>query len=200
MPSKRVERQGSLLSQSNDRHGLLAESDRWTCVGDMRAAVASIGDKARIVFCGIGRLAISELRAFPEHHYVIRLIDAPEEPIGLPHVTLVQARGPFKTSDDIRLFREHGVEIVLAKNSGGEATISKIEAARTLALPVIMVERPFYSTATDRPNGRCSFGLARSSRGFQGPRRVNPGSFSRARYDPGCVRADDHEGLHIHGG
>ncbi len=32
--------------------------------------------------------------------------------------------------------------IVVSKNSGGEATKAKLEAARALGLPVIMVRRP----------------------------------------------------------
>jgi precorrin-6A/cobalt-precorrin-6A reductase len=38
--------------------------------------------------------------------------------------------------------REHRIETVVTKNSGGDATSAKIEAARALGLEVIMVERP----------------------------------------------------------
>jgi precorrin-6A/cobalt-precorrin-6A reductase len=117
--------------------------DHWVCVPDIAAGVAALGETSRTVFCGIGKLALNDLRAAPQHRYVIRLIDKPTAPLGLPHVTIVQARGPFSAEDDIELFRAHGVEAVMAKNSGGSATVSKIEAARALSLPVIMVERPF---------------------------------------------------------
>ncbi len=43
---------------------------------------------------------------------------------------------------DIELFREHRIQVVMAKNSGGGATVSKIGAARALHLPIIMVARP----------------------------------------------------------
>ncbi len=94
-------------------------------------------------FAALARLALADLRAAPQHRYIIRLIDAPAEPLGLPRISVVQARGPFTMDADLQLFREHGVDAVLAKNSGGEATVSKIEAARLLGLPVYMVERPF---------------------------------------------------------
>jgi precorrin-6A/cobalt-precorrin-6A reductase len=32
--------------------------------------------------------------------------------------------------------------VIVSKNSGGDATYAKIEAARALALPVVMVARP----------------------------------------------------------
>jgi precorrin-6A/cobalt-precorrin-6A reductase len=117
--------------------------DRWIEVPDMASAVAALGPNPRIVFSGTGSLALAEFKAAPQHAYVIRLIDAPAAPPGLPSIVIIQARGPFTADDDIRLFREHRIEAILAKNSGGGATVSKIEAARALALPVIMIARPF---------------------------------------------------------
>ncbi len=38
--------------------------------------------------------------------------------------------------------RREGVEVLVSKNSGGPATVGKLVAARRLALPVVMVERP----------------------------------------------------------
>lgn len=32
--------------------------------------------------------------------------------------------------------------MIVSKNSGGDATFAKIEAARNLGIPVIMIERP----------------------------------------------------------
>jgi precorrin-6A/cobalt-precorrin-6A reductase len=117
--------------------------DRWIEVGDMMAAVAALGSAPRKVFSGIGSLALPSLRAAPQHSYVIRLIDVPAAPPDLTDIVFIQERGPFAAEDDIRLFRRYGIETVLAKNSGGGATFSKIEAARALGLPVIMIARPF---------------------------------------------------------
>ncbi|MGA7326269.1 MAG: cobalt-precorrin-6A reductase [Rhodomicrobium sp.] len=116
--------------------------DNWIDVADLAAAVTAVGTKPRTVFCGMGRLALPELRAAPQHRYIVRLIDMPETPHALPNAIIITARGPFTTKDDIRLFLEHGVQAVLAKNSGGTPTISKIEAARALGVPVYMVRRP----------------------------------------------------------
>jgi precorrin-6A/cobalt-precorrin-6A reductase len=56
---------------------------------------------------------------------------------------LVVARGPFKVADDRAMLTNYRAEIVVAKNAGGDSASAKIEAARDLALPVVMVRRPF---------------------------------------------------------
>jgi precorrin-6A/cobalt-precorrin-6A reductase len=117
--------------------------DSWTEMPDMASAVAVLGTRPRVVFSGTGGMNLAEFEAAPQHTYVIRLIDAPEAPPALPSTVFIRARGPFTAADDIRLFREHRIDVILAKNSGGSATVSKIEAARALGLPVIMIARPF---------------------------------------------------------
>jgi precorrin-6A/cobalt-precorrin-6A reductase len=41
----------------------------------------------------------------------------------------------------------HGIDAVIAKNSGGTATYGKIAAARALGIEVIMLRRPASSDA-----------------------------------------------------
>ena len=67
-----------------------------------------------------------------------------EEPdIEVPsHAKLLLARPPFSLPQEKALMQEKHITILVAKNSGGDATYAKIEAARALKLPVIMIERP----------------------------------------------------------
>ena len=53
------------------------------------------------------------------------------------------ARGPFDCAGDRGMLTNFRAEIVVARNAGGDAASAKIEAARDLALPVVMVRRPF---------------------------------------------------------
>lgn len=57
-------------------------------------------------------------------------------------VKLVTGRGPFDLEAERALLVEHGITVVVAKNSGGEASYPKLTAARELNIPVIMVRRP----------------------------------------------------------
>ena len=78
----------------------------------------------------------------PQHHYLVRSVDPVDPPLAVPHADYVTGRGPFDEAHDRMLLREHRIEIVVAKNSGGTATYGKIAAARALGLPVILFQRP----------------------------------------------------------
>jgi precorrin-6A/cobalt-precorrin-6A reductase len=117
-------------------------SDDWREHRDIEAAIAALPDAPQTVFSALGRSSIPKLVAKPQHRYIIRVVDPIDLPSELMQATAIVARGPFRTEDDIALFREHHVTAVLAKNSGGDAAYSKIEAARHLHLPVYMVTRP----------------------------------------------------------
>jgi precorrin-6A/cobalt-precorrin-6A reductase len=117
------------------------EADRWTHVADIPAAVAALDGPARRVFLAIGRQHLEPFAAQPQHHYLLRLVDAPVA-LPLPQAAVVVARGPFNVAGDTALMRQHGTEIIVAKNAGGKGAVAKIAAARDLALPVIMIDRP----------------------------------------------------------
>lgn len=116
-------------------------SDDWRRFQSVEAAIAALPDTPTCVFSALGRQSAPLLAAAPHHRYVIRVVDAISPP-DLPDFVIIAERGPFRTDDDVALFRAHGVQIILAKNAGGAAAISKIEAARALGLPVFMVDRP----------------------------------------------------------
>ena len=54
-----------------------------------------------------------------------------------------EAHLQWKTS--LLFFRQNAITILITKNSGGVSTYAKIEAARKLRVPVIMVARPVSS-------------------------------------------------------
>jgi precorrin-6A/cobalt-precorrin-6A reductase len=122
--------------------------DRWIEVSDTAAAVIAIGDESRRVFVALGRNELAPFVGAPQHHYLIRSVDPVDPPLPLPHVTYITARGPFSEADDRALLTAHAIDVVISKNSGGNAAYGKIAAARTLGLNVIMLRR---SAAPEAP-------------------------------------------------
>ncbi len=118
------------------------EGDRWTQVPDLAAAAGALGAVPRRIFLAIGRQHLDAFAGQPQHHYLLRLVDAPTAALPLPQVRVVIARGPFTVAADRALMRDHGTQIVVAKNAGGKGAVAKIAAARALGLPVVMIDRP----------------------------------------------------------
>ena len=121
--------------------------DRWAEVENTTAAVDAIGTGARNVFVALGRNDLAPFAAAPQHVYLFRSVDPIDPPLPLPHASYITARGPFSEAADRALMQATGIEVLIAKNSGGDASYGKIAAARDLGIKVILVRRPAASTA-----------------------------------------------------
>jgi precorrin-6A/cobalt-precorrin-6A reductase len=116
--------------------------DRWTNVPDIAGAVQALACPRQRVFLAIGRQHLAGFANQPQHHYLLRLVDPPEQPVPLPDTTIIIARGPFTKAGDIDLLQTHGIETIVAKNAGGTGADAKLSAARMLNLSVVMIGRP----------------------------------------------------------
>jgi precorrin-6A/cobalt-precorrin-6A reductase len=116
--------------------------DRWSEAADVGDAVRRLGARPRRIFVTLGRSELAALTTAPQHFYLIRSVDPVEPPLSLPRVSYVVARGPYSEADDGALMREHAIDAVIAKNSGGAASYAKIAAARALGIEVVMLRRP----------------------------------------------------------
>lgn len=121
---------------------LAVEGDRWVHVESIEEAVEVLPSHPARVFLAIGKQNLNQFVAKAHHHYLLRLVDAPEAPLSLPNVSVEIARGPFDVAGDTALMQRHGITHVVAKNAGGAGAVAKLTAARSLGLPVIMIGRP----------------------------------------------------------
>ena len=119
-----------------------APGDNWIDVPDIDAAVAALPDQPSRVFLAIGRQHIAPFAAKPQHAYLLRFVDASDGALPLPQAELIVARGPFMLDGECELMRSRRTEWIVARNSGGAGARAKIDAARELGLPVIMIARP----------------------------------------------------------
>jgi precorrin-6A/cobalt-precorrin-6A reductase len=119
--------------------------DHWQQVGTVAEAAAGIpaGTQA---FVTVGRRDIATFFARADTRILARMIEQPQIPLPA-HVDILLARPPFSLDAELALFRDRGIDVLVCKNSGGKATEAKLAAARSLFLPVIMIERPEKPTA-----------------------------------------------------
>lgn len=74
--------------------------------------------------------------------FLIRVVTAPDAETLPRRHELVLSRGPYRYDDEYALLREHRIEALVTKNSGGAMTQPKLDAAAALGISVVMVDRP----------------------------------------------------------
>jgi precorrin-6A/cobalt-precorrin-6A reductase len=128
------------------------QEDNWIEVETIEAAVCAVPTSAQRVFLTIGRQQLAPFAALPQVWFLMRSIDPPEAKLPIPNGELLLDRGPFSLEQEQQLLQEYQIDVLVSKNSGGDATYSKIIAARELQIPVVMVQRPVMpagETTTD---------------------------------------------------
>jgi precorrin-6A/cobalt-precorrin-6A reductase len=133
------------------------EGDRWLDVPDIAGAATTVAEHADRqpglrVFLTTGRQDVDEFAHIDHAWFLIRLVDPPERTTPPDH-TILRSRGPYTVDGERDLMREHRIDIVVTKNSGGNLVRAKLDAARELSLPVVMVRRPvtLSGTAVETP-------------------------------------------------
>jgi len=116
--------------------------DTWADVPDIAHAVQALDTEPQRVFLAIGRTEVAQFAARPEHFYLLRLVDPPSAPAPLPDCKIITDRGPFTETADRALLEKYRISLVVTKNAGGTGARAKLDAARALGLPVLMINRP----------------------------------------------------------
>jgi precorrin-6A/cobalt-precorrin-6A reductase len=119
----------------------LKEHDCWWAVPDVHAAASMVNHKCNRVFLSIGRQELGAFSNCEDAWFLVRSIDEPNEKLPANSKLILQ-RGPFHLNDELQMLRSESISLIVSKNSGGTATYSKIEAARALRIPVVMIDRP----------------------------------------------------------
>jgi precorrin-6A/cobalt-precorrin-6A reductase len=113
--------------------------DDWRWVGSLAEAADAVAGFGS-VFVTTGRRGLGAFAGLTTR-CVVRAVEPPSSPLP-PRTTVVLARGPFTVEGERALMREHGVDVVVTKDSGGSMTTAKLTAARELGIPVVLVRRP----------------------------------------------------------
>jgi len=115
--------------------------DAHTASSDVEAANIVVKEEYSRVFLTTGRSGTAAF-AGVDAWFLIRVVTAPDAQTLPRRHRLLLSRGPYHYDGELALLREHRIDAVVTKNSGGDMTRAKLEAAAALGIPVVMVNRP----------------------------------------------------------
>ena len=91
-------------------------------------------------FFSVGQSALKVAHLRPDHQtWIVRSARPFADREGLVQITAI---GPFALEDERTLMKDHGVDALVAKNSGGSRVSAKLEAAVELGIPLFVQRRP----------------------------------------------------------
>ncbi|WP_191248377.1 cobalt-precorrin-6A reductase [Amycolatopsis deserti] len=131
VPLLRLQRPGWQQGPGDDWH--------WVDTLDEATAVAeTLGER---IFLTSGRQGLSAFARCTRPYFLARCVDPPEPPLP-PRLEVLLDRGPYTVEGETALLREHRIDVLVTKDSGGAMTTAKLVAARQEGVPVVVVRRP----------------------------------------------------------
>lgn len=119
-----------------------------TVVASDGAAAKEVAERGYSrVFLTTGRSGVAAF-ADSDAWFLIRAVTPPDDTAMPKHYQLLLSRGPYHYDDELRILNEHRIDVLVTKNSGGEMTRAKVDAAAALKVPVVMVARPALPEGT----------------------------------------------------
>ncbi|TYQ10369.1 UNVERIFIED_ORG: precorrin-6A/cobalt-precorrin-6A reductase [Gordonia westfalica J30] len=117
------------------------QADRWIGVPDLASAADEVRRRGKRVLLTTGRQDVGEFAAIDDVWFLIRVVDPPTAELPAHH-EILRSRGPYDYNSELALLRENRIDLLVTKNSGGALTKAKLDAAATLGIDVIVVDRP----------------------------------------------------------
>jgi precorrin-6A/cobalt-precorrin-6A reductase len=117
----------------------------WTWVRDAVAARAA-ADSALRPFLTTGRGSLRDFLPWADRDVLVRLVDPPTGSIP-QRWTIISSRGPYHYASERQILRDHAIDVLISKDSGGAHTVAKLDAADDLGIPVVIMARPEHPAA-----------------------------------------------------
>jgi precorrin-6A/cobalt-precorrin-6A reductase len=112
--------------------------DDWIEVETLEAARDALPAGARVLLA-LGSQHIGLFAARADVHFIVRMVDPPEAPLSLPRHEIITGKPGETAQFEAELFTRYAITHLVCRNSGGARSYAKIEAARIIGLPVIIL-------------------------------------------------------------
>lgn len=117
------------------------EAGDWHWVDSTEEAVAAAERLGERTFITTGRKTVPAYAGWTDRYALVRLVDPPTFPVPDAWEVLV-ARGPYDLASETALLRDHRIDVLTTKDSGGALTEAKLQACADLGVAVVVVRRP----------------------------------------------------------
>ncbi|MEM7303007.1 MAG: cobalt-precorrin-6A reductase [Pseudomonadota bacterium] len=118
-----------------------SEVVRWTSVTTEQQAIDALPRRAR-AFLALGSQQVAKLVGRDDCSYLLRMIEPPKTVPNLIDHEIIFASPGDSLQSECELLQSHGITHLICRNSGGERSFLKVEAAARLGLSIIVIERP----------------------------------------------------------
>ncbi len=135
-------------------------ADDWRIVADGAEARAALDPSWQRVFLCLGRGERAVFAGDPHRHYLVRTRHDDPAAEGLLDFTLTAKAGPFTARAEAELMRAGRIDALVTRDAGGAGAYPKIEGARLLGVPVVLIARPVVACPVARTIGEVQSWLA----------------------------------------